>query len=425
MAPFPEVALSPGSFGSLTCLLMSILMLRIAGGAVVPDKSPAPATSRSGLEFIDTSFENASPLWYEVDGDGVVQIHLLYDQERDSPNRAAGHLHFLVQARSGSRLTLEFRNLDNVWNGKPGSVARELKAVVVSVDGRHWEPVATEALPGDRVRLTLEMTGPRLFVARVEPYRISDLDRLLAAIRRNRLVQVTTIGRTVQGRELEIIRIGHPKAPRRVFLRARAHPWEAGGNWVLEGLIQRLLRDDPAARRFLQHYSVYVLPMANKDGVARGLTRFNAQGKDLNRDWDKPADPQLAPENYALEQWLEKRIREGQAPHLALELHNDGNGLLHISRPPVPTLEQHLRRMERLESLLRKRTWFTEGSTKASFQNSGTLGEGWLQRFGIDAAVHEFNCNWIKGLNDYPSAAHWRTYGEKLAEVLDEYFGSE
>ena len=45
--------------------------------------------------------------------------------------------------------------------------------------------------------------------------------------------------------------------------------------------------------------------MANKDGVALGRTRFNLQGKDLNRDWDKPADPRLAPENYALEKWLE------------------------------------------------------------------------------------------------------------------------
>ena len=27
------------------------------------------------------------------------------------------------------------------------------------------------------------------------------------------------------------------------------------------------------------------------------MTRFNLAGKDLNRDWDQPADPQLAPEN--------------------------------------------------------------------------------------------------------------------------------
>jgi hypothetical protein len=172
----------------------------------------------------------------------------------------------------------------------------------------------------------------------------------------------------------------------------------------------------------LERYVVYIMPMANKDGVALGRTRFNLLGKDLNRNWDKPADRALAPENFALEQWLERMIKAGQKPHLALELHNDGNGQLHISRPPIPELERHLERMAVFEQLLRKHTWFTEGSTKSTFKNSGTLGEGWLARYGIDAAVHEFNCNWIAGLKDYPSAKHWKNYGENLATVFYEYF---
>ena len=114
--------------------------------------------------------------------------------------------------------------------------------------------------------------------------------------------------------------------------------------------------------------------------------------------------------------------QEGQAPHLALELHNDGNGLLHISRPPVAGLERCLDRMKTLEALLRKHTWFTEGSTNESFRNSGTLGEGWLERYGIDAAVHELNVNWIAGMNDYPSGRHWKDYGAQLARVFFEYF---
>jgi predicted deacylase len=208
-----------------------------------------------------------------------------------------------------------------------------------------------------------------------------------------------------------------------VFVRARAHPWESGGNWVVEGLIHRLLAGDAEARQHLERYCVHILPMANQDGVARGLTRFNLRGKDLNRDWDKPADPQLAPENAALEAWLEDMIRAGQRPDLALELHNDGGGQLHLSRPPVAGLSRHVERMTVFEELLRRHTWFTEGSTQPSFRNSGTLGDGWLERYGIDAVVHEFNCNWIAGLKDYPSAEDWRNYGASLATVLDEYFG--
>lgn len=388
-----------------------------------PSTAPFPLP-KMGLEFIDTSFENASPLWYEFAPDGTLNVYLLYDHERSSPNRAAGHFHFLLQAKAGSQLTLEFKNLDNVWNGRPGSVAKELKMAVSSPDGRDWKPIPLESLPENRVRLTVRMRGSRLYVARVEPYRLSDLDHLLASISNNPLVEISPIGKTVEGRELEIVHIGDPRARYRVFLRARAHPWEAGSSWVAQGLIQRLLLDDEPARKYLDRYCVYILPMANQDGVARGRTRFNLQGKDLNREWDKPTDPKLAPENYALEKWLEGMIKAGQAPHLALELHNDGGGQLHLSRPPAPQLKRHLERMATFEQLLRQHTWFTEGSTPGTFRNSGTLGDGWLERYGIDAVVHELNCNWIEGLKDYPSARHWEDYGARLATVFYEYFGS-
>ena len=389
--------------------------------ASMVNRSPVRQMPASELIFIDTSIENGSPLWYET-VDNVIQLHLIYDHERASPNRAAGHIHFVLHARPGASLTLEFRNLDNVYNGQPGSVAGELKTVAISDDGKAWRTVPTDSLPGNRVQLRVTMTGPRLYVARMEPYRLSDLDRLLDTIRSSRLVRIEPIGQTAAGRQLEIVRIGDPAAPHRVFLRARAHPWEAGSNWVMQGLVERLIANDEEVRRFLHVYNVSVLPMANKDGVARGGTRFNLRGMDLNRNWDKPADPELSPENAALERWLEREIAAGRKPHLALELHNDGNGLLHISRPPIPTLEQHLARMKTLEALLRRHTWFTEGTTSPEFRNTGTLGDGWLQRYGIDAAVHEFNCSWVEGLKQPSSSTHWREYGAALARVFSDYF---
>jgi hypothetical protein len=396
---------------------IAVTAAALSGTAQQP---PGPITA-SPVQFIDTSIENASPLWYDV-VDNVVRIHLIYDHERAAPNRAAGHVNFVLNARPGARLTLEFLNLDNVWNGQPGSVAGELKTMALSEDGRVWRTVPTDSLPGNRVQLRVEMRAPTLHVARMEPYRLSDLERLLESIRRHPLARITTIGKTAEGRDLEVVRIGNDAAPYRVFVRARAHPWEAGSNWVAQGLIQRLLQDDEDTKRFLRLYNLTVLPMANKDGVARGRTRFNLRGSDLNRNWDKPADAELAPENAALERWLEAEVAAGRKPHLALELHNDGNGRLHISRPPVPQLERHLARMAIFEELLRSKTWFTEGSTNAAFRNSGTLGDGWLERYGIDAAVHEFNCNWIAGLEEYTSSRHWQDYGARLAEVFEGYF---
>src|SRR4029453_9917233 len=127
----------------------------------------------------------------------------LYDHERASPNRAAGHINFVLHATPGAKLTLEFKNLDNVWNGQPGSVAGELKTVVISENGRTWKPVPTESLPGNRVRVTVEMPGPRLYVARLEPYRLSDLDRFLQSIQKSPRVHIEPIGKTPHARDLD------------------------------------------------------------------------------------------------------------------------------------------------------------------------------------------------------------------------------
>jgi len=395
---------------------------KLTGAEAVSRPAPAPAGNPdTGLEFIDHSFENASPLWYTIEDDGTVAIYLNYDHERSSPNRAAGHIHFQLQARAGTRLTLEFRNLENIYNGRPGSVARELKAVVVSTDGKQWQSVATEVTADGRVRLPVEMSGPRLFLARLQPYGIPDLERLLAFARRHSRTRIETVGQTVEGRSLEIMCLGNSRAPHRVFVRARAHPWESGGNWVVEGLVRRLLESDAEAKKYLQRYCLYVMPMANKDGVFRGRTRFNVNGKDLNRDWERPADPRWAPENHALEQWLERSIRSGRRPDFALELHNDGYGKLHLNATSLSESKTYRERLGKFEDLLRQHTWFSEGNTRSRSADS-TLPGGWYNRYGVLGAVLELNCHWIARLGERPLGRHWEQFGAGLGRVFYDYF---
>jgi hypothetical protein len=375
----------------------------------------------SDLIYINTSFESASPLYWEIDANRQVHVYLVYDQERASPNRANGHWLFEVQAKPGAELTLVLHNFDNIWNGRKGSPINERTVCFISQDGKAWRAIPTEKTAENHLKIQVTVDGGSLYLARLEPYRLSDLEALKQEFRDNRAVEITTIGRTVEGRELEIVRIGNPAAAHRVLLRARAHPWEAGGNWVVHGLAKRLLAGDDQARRHLDTYCVYIMPMANKDGVARGWTRFNMLGADLNRKWDAPADPDVNPENHALERWLESVVARRQGPQLMIDLHNDEGGKLHIARPDVK-LDTYLKNMARLEAMLREHTWFTEGSTGANYRNPGSIGEGLLERFGIDACVLELNANWIAGLNAPPSARSWKLFGAQLCEALYHYF---
>lgn len=373
------------------------------------------------LEYIHTGFENGSPVQWEIEPNGIVHIGLLYDHERASPNRAAGHWHVQLQAPADTELTVVLENFNNIWNGKPGSPISERTSCFVSPDGRAWTALPAWKTADNCLELHVTMESESLSLARLEPYRLSDLDRLLDEIRGHPRVEITPIGRTVEGRELEIIRVGHPEARSRVLLRARSHPWEPGGNWVIQGLIRSLLTEGEDNRRHLDRYCLYVMPMAAKDGVVRGQTRFNVLGIDLNRNWDRPADPEFAPENHALETWLNAMVAQRMRPDLAIDLHNDNSGKLHLSRPERDH-EQHLAKMERFERLMFKHTWFTEGSTSPGFRNPSTFGEGLLERYGIDACILELNCDWIAGLNKVPFGKDWELLGEQMREVFSAYF---
>ena len=281
----------------------------------------------SPIKHINYHYENGSPLFYVILEDSSILISLIYDHERNSPNRANGHWNFQVFADKGSRIKLVLQNFNNVWNGRLSYPIKDNTPSFLSVDGKSWEAIQTEIIPEHRLAMEFIMPDDSVYVARLEPYRGSDLEKLKSGIKDHPFIKMTEIGQTVENRPLEIIRIGHESAPNRIFIRGRAHAWEPGGNWVIEGIINTLLKNDPETNKYLMQYCIYILPMANKDRVAHGGTRFNLRGKDLNRNWDNPADPYLAPENAALEKWLDQQITMGFKPDLAIDFHNDDGGI--------------------------------------------------------------------------------------------------
>lgn len=294
----------------------------------------------SPVEYVSSNFENASPLFWEFNPDGSVSVHIQYDHERNTLNRASNHVHFQIQAKEGSDVTVIIQYFDEIWNANKVASYSLLKNYYISEDGITWTTTPAEKFENGH-KIKAHMNSNRLYVAGMEPYRISDLDRLLKEIQHNPLVRIDPIGKTAEGRQLEIVRIGHENAPFRVFIRARAHPWEVGGNWLVQGLIKSLLDEKDNKMNYLNRYCVYILPMANKDGVARGLTRFNSYGIDLNRGMNLSADSVLAPENYVLETWLKKMINNGKKPHVSIDVHNDRNGKMSFGNPSNVMKEEY------------------------------------------------------------------------------------
>jgi hypothetical protein len=112
---------------------------------------------------------------------------------------------------------------------------------------------------------------------------------------------------------------------------------------------------------------------------------------------------------------------QGTPLHLAIDLHNDNSGKLHPAQAGRD-LELHRAKMACFEELLRRHTWFREGTRAPGTGSPWTLAEGLLARYGIDACILELNCDWIAGLQKVPFGRDWELLGRQMREVFFDYF---
>jgi len=377
------------------------------------------------IDFIDYYFENGSPLLWKIENDTLC-VSLLPDYQRETLNRQTDHWYFRIVAEKGTRIRMKIEKMvPDVYNGRPATDWWNYKTGIpcyISNDNSSWKPYRTTTLPGKEIFLEFVMDSDEVYLARLPVYTTSDLKSLISGVENKKGIKIIEIGRTLENRPLEIIRLGTPDAKIQVLIRARAHPWEAGGNWVIEGLIDEFIKKNNKV--LSDNFCFSILPMANIDGVVRGMTRFNTAGMDLNRNWDKAPDSLLCPENYAFDAYINGLISQGLKPVLIIDLHNDDKGDIHLAKHDRKDV-QFKNDMKRFERLLRKYTSFSE-EFRYSWNDDGqeavmSIENGILQRYGLESFVYELNANWISGLTIIPSADNWKETGKGLFNALYDF----
>ena len=175
-----------------------------------------------------------------------------------------------------------------------------------SYDRSNWFRVPTRYEDGV---LTIEHTplAGSVYYAYFEPYSHEQHLNLLGDAQGSGLCQIDDLGSTAQGRDINLLTIGHQAASDlKIWIIARQHPGESMAEWFAEGLLSRLLdHQDPTARALLDCATFYIVPNMNPDGAALGNQRTNAAGADLNREWQNPS-PERSPEVYAVRQKMQE-----------------------------------------------------------------------------------------------------------------------
>lgn len=68
-----------------------------------------------------------------------------------------------------------------------------------------------------------------------------------------------------------------------IIMSARVHPGETCASYIMHGVIQFLISQNPLAAALRSSFVFKLVPMLNPDGVVNGSYRCSLAGCDLNR----------------------------------------------------------------------------------------------------------------------------------------------
>ncbi|MBK5011433.1 carboxypeptidase family protein [Pseudomonas sp. S60] len=213
------------------------------------------------------------------------------------PDTHSGHYQWFHFKASGltlgqtHRFSLENASCSSYRNAWHGYNA------VASHDQQTWFRVPSQF---DGTALSFEVTAehPQMWFAYFEPYSRARHNQLIERARQVPGVELLASGRSVQGRDIPLLRAGDA-APgkRKLWLIAQQHPGEHMAEWFMEGVIDRLQANDETIQQLLAKADLYLIPNMNPDGAFLGHLRTNYPGKDLNRAW-QDASIEFTPEVF-------------------------------------------------------------------------------------------------------------------------------
>ncbi len=262
---------------------------------------------------INSQFDGGNIICHKSESAADIQLSIKKDHQSDFYQ----WFYFRVTGPAGSKLCLVIENAGDAAYPK----GWENYQAVVSHDLEHWRRVPTR-YDGKTLSTHAETGAGSVYVAYFAPYPTGRHRKLIAQAGAISDAQVSVLGQTLDGRDMDLITVGAGGgAKRSLWITARQHPGETMAEWWMEGFLERLGDEDDEAVSALRERAVlYMVPNMCPDGSARGHLRTNAAGVNLNRVW---ADPSMekSPEVYLV---LEKMKETG----LDFALHVDGDEAL-------------------------------------------------------------------------------------------------
>jgi hypothetical protein len=421
----------PASLWQLPHPVACALVLALA---VLPAKAE---DSRSAVTF-NSNFQGGSIGKVEKLSPSSFRCFVQGQHDERGRNRQASWYYFRMDQVRGRDLTLTLTDFVGEYNDRPGACPAGPDTVpVFSEDGgKSWRHFPNSAFSWDDARkemtLVFRPEADSVYIAHVPPYTPADLGRLLADAGRLPFVTVEVIGKTAGGRDLHLVTVTDPDVPdgdkKSLWLQARQHAWEAGTSHVAEGALRFLISDDPEARGLRRRVVFRCTPMVDVDGCLAGKVRFNANGYDLNRHWDKvdlrrPELLRRMPETWYTKKAILAAARGGQG-----ERRERGIGLL-VNLHNTETaeyLETHAQdaasvaTIRRFSDLLVAKTSFDPSKDLAVREGPTGTTNALSREHGVPVVLMEQRIGTSRKLSRRPTVEDRLSFGRDLVRAMAE-----
>ena len=243
-------------------------------------------------------------------------------------------------------------------------------------------------------------------------------------------VSVDTIGWSADGRPMQLLHVTQGDAPdkARVWIHGRIHPSETPGSWLLDALVEKLTAEnDPEAESIRRQMDFYILPFANPDGVAAGLSRSNTTGVNQEINFGRSEDSTVV-EVKAIKAALERLTAE-RPFDILLNNHSQlaDFACFWMHRGSTSSI-QYQRKQWALTGLASSFNPYIRPLDMAFSHVAPRYVEGWMWDRFADRTIAitletPYNCFSNNTAGEWSSVENLAVFGRRVLQAMAEYMG--
>lgn len=240
------------------------------------------STTLQGI-FFTSDYDNGSLQSIAAAGTNVFNGTLFNEDSIDGLGGRRYHFRFRMTGVASRTITI---NLEYAQTPRP----------FIRVNNGSWRRMTSAECPGTartQMVLTFGASENEAEIAFFEPLGYKEINDQVNNLVANGVGATSEVlGLSFQGREQWLVTVTDPAYPasgkRRVWVHARAHSGEVTASHTMLGFLDRITQNNPTAARLRRYCIFHVVPTQNVDGVFLGLTRWDSQGIDPERQWGNP-----------------------------------------------------------------------------------------------------------------------------------------